>query len=167
MTEIDVQAGKLKIANQYLSAEADELATKFNESLFQKNELLKELKEWKEAKDSLRGQFCKGEEEIREKKRYIDCLTDRGEEVKCKIKKKEAEKKEVYDYNMDLQMVIETTDNELSKLREQRDCCAKTSTTLDTFAKSFKKNIILKEKELSRAKFDSSQLENLIVTKQF
>jgi hypothetical protein len=29
-------------------------------------------------------------------------LTDRGEEVKCKIKKKEAEKKEVYDYNMDL-----------------------------------------------------------------
>jgi hypothetical protein len=83
-------------------------------------------------------------------------LTNRGEELKGKIKTKEAEKKEVYDYNMDLEMVIETTDNELSKQREQRDCSAKTCTTLDTFAKSFKKNIILKEKELSRAKFNSS-----------
>lgn len=38
------------IANQYLSGEADELAAKGDECLFQKNELLKELKEWKEAR---------------------------------------------------------------------------------------------------------------------
>lgn len=74
MTELDVEAGKLIIANQYLSAEADELTTKGDESLFQKNELLKELKDWKEARESLRSEVCKGEEEIREKKRYIDSL---------------------------------------------------------------------------------------------
>lgn len=44
---------------------------------------------------------------------------------------------------------------------------AKTATTLDTFAKSFKKNIIAKEKELSRAKFETSELENLVITKEF
>lgn len=41
LTELDVEVGKLTIANQYLSAEADELAAKGDESLFQKNELLK------------------------------------------------------------------------------------------------------------------------------
>lgn len=50
MTELDVEAGKLMIANQFLSSEADELAAKADECLFQKNELLKELKEWKEAR---------------------------------------------------------------------------------------------------------------------
>ncbi len=50
MTELDVEVGKLVITNQYLSADADELATKGDELLFQKNELLKELKEWKEAR---------------------------------------------------------------------------------------------------------------------
>ena len=74
MTELDVEAVKLTIANQYLSAEADELTTKGDESLFQKNELLKELKDWKEARESLRSEVFKGEEEIREKKRYIDSL---------------------------------------------------------------------------------------------
>lgn len=68
---------------------------------------------------------------------------------------------------MDMELAIEESDNKISKLREQRDCSAKTATTLDTFAKSFKKNIIAKEKELSRAKFDSSELENMIATKEF
>jgi hypothetical protein len=59
---------------------------------------------------------------------------------------------------MDLELAIEASDNELSKVREQRDCSAKTATTLETFARSFKKNIMAKEKELSRAKFDTSEL---------
>lgn len=60
MNELDVEAGKLMIANQYLSGEADQLAAKGDESLFQKNELLKQLKEWKEARESLRGEVIKG-----------------------------------------------------------------------------------------------------------
>jgi len=38
-------------------------------------------------------------------------------------------------------------------MKEHRDSLAKTATTLDTFTKSFKKNILAKTKELSRAKF--------------
>lgn len=48
------------IANQYLSGEADELTAKGDECLFQKNELMKELKEWKEARESLRTEVIKG-----------------------------------------------------------------------------------------------------------
>lgn len=117
MTELDVEVGKLTIASQYLNAEADQLGTKADEYLFQKNELLKELKEWKQAKESLRNEAWKGEEEIREKQKYIDSLKETEEDLKCKIKAKEAEKKEVYDYNMDLDLTIEANDGEVSKLK--------------------------------------------------
>jgi chromosome segregation ATPase len=110
LTELDVEVGKLTIANQYLSSEDDELTAKNDEFLYQKNELLKELKEWKEAKDSLRTEVGKGDEENREKKKYIESLLQRGEELKAKIKVKEGEKKEVYDYNLDLEIAIETSD---------------------------------------------------------
>jgi DNA segregation ATPase FtsK/SpoIIIE-like protein len=72
----------------------------------------------------------------------IDSLTKKGEEIKEKIQTKECEKKEVSDYNMDLDLLIEKNDNQISKMREERDGFAKTALTLDTFAKSFKKNII-------------------------
>jgi hypothetical protein len=48
------------IANQFLSGEAEELAAKGDECLFQKNEFVKELKEWKEARESLRSEVVKG-----------------------------------------------------------------------------------------------------------
>ena len=38
---------------------------------------------------------------------------------------------------------------------------------METFSKSFKKNIIQKEKELSRSLFDGSECENQIATKLF
>lgn len=47
MNELDVEAGRLVIANQYLSAEDEELTAKSDEYLFQKSELMKELKEWR------------------------------------------------------------------------------------------------------------------------
>ena len=167
MNELDAEAGRLVIANQYLSAEDEELTAKSDEYLFQKSELLKEVKEWREAKEGLKSEVWKGDEENREKRKYIEALREKGEDLKTKLKAKECEKKEVYDYNLDLELTIEASDNEISKMREQKDCLAKTATTLDTFAKSFKKNIIAKEKELSRAKFETSELENLVITKEF
>jgi hypothetical protein len=63
--------GKLTIANQYLSSEANELADKNDQYLFQKKELLKELKEWREATNSLKIEANKGDNENKEKKKYI------------------------------------------------------------------------------------------------
>lgn len=90
------------IANQYLSAEDEELTAKSDEYLFQKSELLKELKEWREAKEGLKSEVWKGDEENREKRKYIEALREKGDDLKAKLKAKECEKKEVYDYNLDL-----------------------------------------------------------------
>lgn len=89
LTDLDVQTGQLVIANQYLSVEADELAAKNDQCLYQKNQLLKELKEWKEAKECLKVQVSKGDEEIKEKKKYIEMLLQKGEQLKSKIRVKQ------------------------------------------------------------------------------
>jgi hypothetical protein len=74
----------------------------------------------------------------------IESLVKKGEDIKEKMQTKECEKKEISDYNLDLDLLIEKNDNRISKMKEERDSLAKTSLTLDTFAKSFKKNIIAK-----------------------
>jgi hypothetical protein len=64
------------------------LADKNDQSLFQKKELLKELKEWREAKESLKIEANKGDNENKEKKKYIESLLLKGEELKAKIRVK-------------------------------------------------------------------------------
>lgn len=45
--------------------------------------------EWREAKDGLKGEVWKGEEENREKRKYIETLRQKAEDLKTKIKTKE------------------------------------------------------------------------------
>ena len=62
----------------------------------------------------------------------------------------------VEDYSMHMEAQIQNANNELAEQRLQRDSLIQTLSTLDTFAKSFKKNIIEKEKELNRCRFETS-----------
>lgn len=50
----------------------------------------------------MKSEVWKGDEENREKRKHIETLREKGEDLKAKIKAKECEKKEVYDYNLDL-----------------------------------------------------------------
>jgi len=47
----------------------------------------------------------------------IESLVKKGEDIKEKIHAKECEKKEISDYNLDLDLLIEKNDNQISKMR--------------------------------------------------
>lgn len=55
----------------------------------------------------------------------------------------------------------------MAKTKEQRDTLSKTATTLETFAKSFKKNISIRGKQVEQVKFETGELQSMIVNKEF
>jgi len=59
---------------------------------------------------------------------------------------------------MNMEGHIQQADNELAQTRLTRDGLVQNLTTLQTFAKSFKKNILEKGKELSRCQYESGEL---------
>ena len=68
---------------------------------------------------------------------------------------------------MNMEGHIQQTSNELAQARLARDALVQNLTTLQTFAKSFKKNILEKGKELSRCQYETNELENMMTTKTF
>lgn len=91
---------------------------------------MSELKDWKDACACLKSEANKSEEEIKQKRNYVNALSQKEQQIRSQIKGKEDQNKGVYDYNIGLDLMIEKNDNDISKLRQNDDNLAKTAMTL-------------------------------------
>ena len=57
------------------------------------------------------------------------------------------------DYSRQMEGQIQESSNELAEKRVERDNLYKTLSTLETFAKSFKRNMAQKQKDLSKVTY--------------
>ena len=154
LDSLDLNAEKLVIANDFLSEESESLSVKNAEMLNQKGVVLDELKDWKEAVECLKVEANNCSGEMMEWKKKIVILEEKEHELKEKIKVQSELNLKIEDYSVKMEEQIQLAENELAESRQNKDKMVQTLTTLETFAKSFKKNIIQKEKEVSRSSFD-------------
>ena len=80
-------------------------------------------------------------------------MEEREQELREKIQVQCELNQKVEDYSINMEERIQLSENDLALQRQNKDKMVQTLTTLETFAKSFKKNMIQKEKELSRTNF--------------